>query len=209
MLLSSLYNKPIIDNYSAQHLGTINQIHINNQKIDYFLTSRNVKIKVSNICKINDAIMYKAEDRYYPDFKFYSIANQMITDEKGKIYGNLIDLMVTKTFEVRKIMSVTKNLCNVDIISMSQDSLVFKRKPKAKKVVTVQPAPAADPNIITTISNYGFLIGRIIQKNIMANGNIILPSGKKITKQDIDIAQKHGKIIDITIYSKFYNIENL
>ena len=37
MLLSSLYNKPIIDNYSAQHLGTINQIHINNQKLITFL----------------------------------------------------------------------------------------------------------------------------------------------------------------------------
>ncbi len=62
---------------------------------------------------------------------------------------------------------------------------------------------------MTTISNYGFLIGRITQKNITASGNIIIPSGKKINKQDIDTAQKYGKLIDLTLYSKFYNIENL
>lgn len=211
MLLSFLYNKPIIDNNSAQNLGTITKLHVNNQKIDYFLTNRHVKIKTSNICKINDAIMYKSEDRNYPDFKFYNVANQMITDEKGKMFGNLTDLLINKNFEISKLVTDTKNLGNLIIISMSQDVLVFKRKPKEKKVAIVkeQTAIPTDTNIVTTISNYGFLIGRILQKNIMVGGNIVLPIGKKIAKQDIDIARKYGKLIDLTIYSKFYNVENL
>ena len=48
-----------------------------------------------------------------------------------------------------------------------------------------------------------------MQKSIIVNGKIIIPIGNKITKQDIDTAQQYGKLIDITIYSKNYNIENL
>ena len=55
MLLSYLYKKPIIDNNSAQNLGEIFKIHINNRKIDYILTSNDVKINTNHILQINDA----------------------------------------------------------------------------------------------------------------------------------------------------------
>lgn len=212
MLLSYLYKKPIIDNNSAQNLGEIFKIHINNRKIDYILTSNDVKINSNHILQISDAIMYKSECRYYPNFRFYQIANQMVTDEKGKIYGNLIDLFINKNFEITKIMTNNKNLLNVEIISFSKDTLVFKRIPKAKKQAKSKQTEIEtkqSPCIATVLCNYGFLIGRIMQKSIIVNGKIIIPIGKKITKQDIDTAQQYGKLIDITIYSKNYNIENL
>ena len=52
----------------------------------------------------------------------------MVTDDKGKIYGNLIDLFINKNFEITKIMTNNKNLLNVEIISFSKDTLVFKRE---------------------------------------------------------------------------------
>ncbi len=212
MLLSYLYKKPIIDNNTAQNLGEIFKIHVNNRKIDYILTSNDVKINTNHILQISDAIMYKSECRYYPNFRFYQIANQMVTDEKGKIYGNLIDLFINKNFEITKIMTDNKNLLNVEIISVSKDTLVFRRIPKAKKQVKPKQTEIEvkqSPCIATVLCNYNFLIGRIMQKSIIVNGKIIIPIGKKITKQDIDTAQQYGKLIDITIYSKNYNIENL
>lgn len=211
MLLSFLYNKTIIDCNQAQNLGTISKIHVNYKKIDYIETSRNVKIDVKNIYQINDAIMYKSEYRNYPNFKFFRVGGQLVTDDKGKIHGRLVDLMITKDFDIKKIITDNKNLLNVEILSISDDGLVFKRMPKAKKkeVKTDKIATVAPAGLVTTICNYGFLIGRITQKNITAGSTIIVPAGKKITKQDIDNVQKHGKLIDLTVYSKFYNIENL
>ncbi len=212
MLLSFLYNKPIIDSNQALNLGTINSVHINYKRIDYIETTKNIKIDVKNIYEINDLIMYKSDYRNYPNFKFYEIGNQLVTDEKGKIHGKLVDLMITKDFEIKKVITDSKNLLNVEILSISQDGMVFKRKPKAKKKVNKESKTTnnTDPtNIVTTICNYGFLIGRVLQKNIVVNDKIIVPMGKKITKQDIDNARNCGKLIDLTIYSKYYNIENL
>ena len=133
MLLSFLYNKTIIDCNQAQNLGTISKIHVNYKKIDYIETSRNVKIDVKNIYQINDAIMYKSEYRNYPNFKFFRVGGQLVTDDKGKIHGRLVDLMITKDFDIKKIITDNKNLLNVEILSISDDGLVFKRMPKAKK----------------------------------------------------------------------------
>lgn len=212
MLLSFLYNKPIIDSNQAENLGTIKSVHINYKRIDYIETTKNIKIDVKNICEIGDVIMYKSDYRNYPNFKFFEIGNQLVTDEKGKIHGKLVDFMLTKDFEIKKVMTDNKNLLNVEILSISQDGMVFKRKPKAKKkaIKDSNITKNADlTNIVTTICNYGFLIGRVLQKNIMVNDKIIVPIGKKITKQDIDNARNCGKLIDLTIYSKYYNIENL
>lgn len=212
MLLSSLYNKPVIENHSAQNLGTICKLHVNGCKIDYLLTSNDHKIDVHEITRISDAIMYKHSGRNYPNFKFFPIANQIVTNEKGKIFGKLVDVMISNDFEIKKLLTDNKNLCSVEILSMSEDTLVFKRIKKSKpsaKTQCEQSITADNLGIATTITNYNFLIGRIIQKNIFANGNLLFTIGKKITKQDVDVAFKYGKILDLTLYSKFYNIENL
>lgn len=212
MLLSFLYNKPIIDKYSAKNLGEINKIHINGRRIDYILTTKDIRIDASKICELKDAIIFDNDGRNYPDFKFFSVTNQLITDEKGKLYGNLTDLQITNKFQISKLITTNKNLCNVEVLSMSDDGLIFKRtkKAKSKNKSNSTYISSQDPAcIVTTVTNYGFLIGRIIQKNIFVGGSLLFPIGKKINKTDIDIAIKYGKLIDITLYSKFYNIENL
>lgn len=211
MLLSSLYKKPIIDSHSAQNLGEIQKIHILNTKIDYVMSTSDTKVAVCTITKISDAIMIERDGRNYPNFNFFSIANQLVTDEKGKIYGKLKDILINKDFEIKKLITDSKNLSNIKIVSMSESSIVFERIKKPKTATTLQSiAKVADPtSIVTTITNYNFLIDRVVQKTICSHGNILFPIGKKITKQDIDTAVKHGKLIDLTLYSKFYNVENL
>ncbi|MDE6967703.1 MAG: hypothetical protein K2P12_03510, partial [Clostridia bacterium] len=202
MLLSFLYNKPIIENQTAKNLGGIAKLHINGNKIDYFMSANETKVAVNRISFIKDVIMFDNDGRNYPDFKFYPINGQLVTDEKGKIYGKLIDLQINKEYEIRKLITDNKNLSNVNIISVSDSGLVFKRKPKSAntKGQTTNTIISNDPiNIVTTISNYTFLIGRVIQKNIMSNDTIIIPAGKIIDKKDIDKALKYGKIIDITL----------
>jgi len=38
--------------------------------------------------QINDAIMYKSEYRNYPNFKFFRVGGQLVTDDKGKIHAD-------------------------------------------------------------------------------------------------------------------------
>lgn len=212
MLLSSLYNKPIIENLSAQNWGSITKIHTKYNIVDYFLTSLDQKMDVHKIVKISDAIMYSHDGRNYPNFNFFAVNNQLIIDQKGKIYGRLVDILLSNNFEIKKLITDSKNLCNVEILSMSESTIVFKRikKQKAAKKSEQTITNATNPvSIVTTITNYNFLIGRIIQKNILLNDKILFAAGKKITKAEIDTAFKCGKIIDLTLYSKFYNIENL
>lgn len=211
MLLSSLYNKPVIENNSAQNLGKICKIHTIYNKVDYLMTSNGQRLDVKSIARISDAIMYKHNGRNLPDFKFFPISNQIVTDEKGKIYGKLSDIMISREFEIKKLLTDSKNLCNVEIISMSDDTIVIKRIKKQKTTNKKEiPCSITDSvSIATTITNYNFLIGRIIQKNIFSNNKLLFAIGRKITKQDIDTAFKCGKILDLTLYSKFYNVENL
>lgn len=211
MLLSSLYKKPIIECHSACDLGYASKIHINATKIDYILTTKDIKISTANIIKINDGIIYNSECRNYPNFNFFAVDAQNIVGDNGKIYGKLVDIMLDANFEIKKLITNNKNLCSVEILNMSDQSLLIKRIPKCKKSAVIPQTdsginPAA---IVTTISNYAFLIGRVVQKDIKCKDLIIIPAGKKITKPDIDLAQKYGKLIDITIYSKEYNIQNL
>lgn len=210
MLLSSLQNKPVIESQTAKNLGVVCKIHTNFGRIDYLLTDSLQKIDCKRIFKISDAIMFKHDGRNYPDFKFFAISNQLVANEKGKIFGKLLDIDLSPDFNIKKLITDNKNLCNVEILSMSEDTIVFKRikKQASTKNATKINHSTESVNIVTTLSNYNFLIGRTIQRNIMLNDGVLFSAGKKISKKDVDIAFKYGKLIDLTLYSKFYNIEN-
>lgn len=206
MFLSNLLEKQIVENVTANNLGKLCKIHINKNCIDYIKTSTDNTLCTNQIIAINDTIITQKSERNYPDFKFFTLSNQQIITEKGKICGILSDLMLSKDFKITKIITNGKNIANAEILSISEDNLIIK---KTSKQPSVKQTKLCEDKMITTVSNYSFLIGRILQKDLHTNGQIVLKAGTKICKTDIDTAVRYGKLIDLTIYSKFYNIENL
>lgn len=206
MFLSNLLEKQIVENLTANSLGQLCKIHINKDCIDYIQTNNENILAASQIVSINDVIISQKTQRNPPDFAFFKLNNQQILTDKGKYCGILKDFQLSNDFKITKIVTDSKNIAGVEILSISDDNLIVKKKPKQPSIKKVK---INDCKMITTVSNYTFLIGRILQKDLHANGKVILKAGTKICKAEIDAAVKCGKLIDLTMYSKFYNIENL
>lgn len=206
MLLSTLLEKQIIENITAKTLGKLCTIHIYNNFIDYIKTDLGNIIPTQCIKSIRDAIISNKNERNCPNFQFFTLSNQQIITENGKVCGTIKDIQFSKDFKITKIITSKNNISNAVILSMSDENLVIKKitKPKLQEKHEIP-----NPQIITTISNYSFLIGRVLQKDLIVCGKIILKAGTKICKADVDIAVKYGKLIDLTMYSKFYNVQNL
>lgn len=206
MLFSSLKNKQIIEKQTANDLGKIAKIHINERQIDYFLTNKDIIVSTKNVAKINDIIILNNDDRNYPKFNFFPLNNQAISNENGKNFGKLVDFQTNENFEITKILTDKKNMLSFKILSFSETNLIIEKTIKQKPKQIKMPDFF---NTYTIISNYSFLIGRIVQKNIVVGQKIIIKQGVKIDKNILDIAMLYGKLVDLTLYSKQYNIQNL
>lgn len=150
--------------------------------------------------------------------------NLLAYNFEGKYLGIVNDAVFDDKFKINEFSINNKPYSTNEIFNLGQSSVIVnnkkinlkKFKPIVKlpevqtveKVIVQNPQPTNNKNQpetqITTkiITDYRFLIGRIINKDIMAlNGEIIAKTGTKITTEIINKASYFGRLVEIARYS--------
>ncbi len=52
------------------------------------------------------------------------------------------------------------------------------------------------------ISSYAFLLGRRVVKKVLHNGNVLIPEGRIIDTETVELARDNGKLVELTVSSK-------
>ena len=147
---------------------------------------------------------------------------------QGEYAGICTDIYIDENYEVIKILLNTGEELNSEkIFNISKNTLIInnqkisknKFKPKTKFIkfedmgskviilsdsikekneqVSIPPAPSHK-----IITDYRFLVGRILNKDIMAiNGEMIAKKDTIVTKDIINKASLYGKLVEISRYS--------
>lgn len=123
--------------------------------------------------------------------------------------------------ENKKVVNIGVNIIlvsdkYVNISKFKPQLRIQEIKPTEQKVVVLNnevtqekndnstpPTPSQNNKIIT---DYRFLVGRILEKDISAiNGEIIAKRGTTVTKEIVSRASLYGKLMEVTRYSKKTN----
>ena len=195
MLLSNIIGKKIVNIATALDLGAVTSFTYHNGAIEYFVTDTALAVKISDISATSDIITCNMHYNFADiDYALFNISGLLICNIRGKILGNLQDVLVDDNYMVKRLITDEKNLIQFRIVSYSTTTLVLDR-PEA----ITAPVEICIPTVVT---NYNFLIDRTLFRNILTPaGKILFKRGQLITKTDIDKARKFGKLVHLTLYS--------
>lgn len=152
---------------------------------------------------------------YNMDGKLLGTSTDVLVDNKLNILS--IELNNGNNIPIKNIINLGKNIILVNDKAVN----ISRFKPKKvnllkdttieNKVTILSHTPTFETkpqsiNIEKIITDYRFLVGRTLLKNIIAlNGEIIAKSGTTITKDIVNRASLYGKLVEITRYSKKTN----
>ena len=142
----------------------------------------------------------------------------------GDFLGFCNDILLNEKFDIEKIFLNnkkdidTKYISNIGQVILTSDSSINILKFKPKQTISTHKIYNSHPNNVVilnkpqtpknenkiqkVITDYRFLIGRILEKDIYAiNGEIIAKKDSIINKDLVNKASYYGKLIDISRYS--------
>lgn len=75
---------------------------------------------------------------------------------------------------------------------------------EAKRIIPENnDTPSSIPMKI--ISSYAFLLGRKVVKKVLHNGDVLIPEGRIIDTETVELARDNGKLVELTVSSKETN----
>ena len=159
--------------------------------------------------------------------KYTNPINMKIYNLNGEQLGFCLDALLNNNLQIQEItLNNGKVINNNEIFNLGKNIIltheknisISKFKPKSKVIKTSQndnnkvvilkeemPAITIVPKEQNTkiITDYRFLVGRVIEKDITAlNGETIAKTGSIITKDIVNKASLYGKLIEISRHSK-------
>lgn len=195
MLLSNILGKKIVNISTALDLGAVTSFTYHDGAIEYFVTDTAMAVKICDILATSDIITCNMHYDYNDlEYALFNISDLLICNIRGKILGNLQDVLVDDSYMVKRLITDERNLAQFRIVSYSSTTLVLDKPEQLTAPVEI--------NMPTVVTNYNFLIDRTLFRDILSPaGKLLFKSGQLITKSDINKARKYGKLVHLTLYS--------
>lgn len=164
---------------------------------------------------------------------YTSLLNLPVYNFNGKSLGTCTDITIDKKFSIKSLHLNSGQIINIEnIVNLGKTAILVslnnvninKFKPKQKlqtnlkpredKVIILSelnssnyPSPQKEEiknnNNNKIITDFKFLIGRLIEKDIIAfNGELIAKKNTTISKEIVNKASMYGKLAEITRFSK-------
>lgn len=182
-----LENNPInlnIYTTTGNYLGKLKDVELNNKfETQNFITENNEKINPSQILIVSQNIIVNTKDK---QIKLCNLKPKIKVDKTNN--KNIITIMPKQNQELKTIETPT-------IEDVPEENKTNETKQNFK--IYNQPTPQK------LIGNSNFLIGRKALKTIYGvNNEIIVKKDNIINAKNLDIAKKHSKLIELTVFSK-------
>ena len=168
--------------------------------------------------KYNNPILkdvYSVSGNYYgkiidikiaDNFKVDSFLTEVLTFTPRQIVNLKDNIIINTTNKKIKLSNFKPARTFTSLLSSTpQQDKVTILAPQIENLEQTNPnytlSPLASPPKI--IGNNDFLLGRKADKNIYSlNNELIIKKDSQITKKHLELAKRHGKLAELTIYSK-------
>lgn len=190
--ISDLINKDVVDITLAKQLGKVINVNVNADKITELCIDQGY-IPIDKVINVGEVITVNTTNIIADTIgQPLPLFGAKVINEKGKHLGRVKDYEYTDSYTLRYINLEEKRISAKQASSMSSEYLVCSKP--VKKTVT--------PSIPTIVADYSFLIGRRLSRNILTKEKkLLLAEGTIITKEHVDKAKNHSKLVDLTLYS--------
>ncbi|MGN0961376.1 MAG: PRC-barrel domain-containing protein [Christensenellales bacterium] len=156
---------------------------------------------------------------YNMNGKFLGTSSDIILDDKFNIQSIVLNngevINNENIFNLGRTIILVDNI-NVSIAKFRPKQKTIPNKSTENKVIilsdlreeTKKSTASKDNNSINKIiTDFRFLVGRILNKDIIAiNGEMIAKNGSTITKDIVNKASFYGKLVEVARYSKKTNL---
>lgn len=156
--------------------------------------------------------LYLSNDLSLPSSEVVVASDEMVV-VKGRR-----KIRIKQTSPKSKLSSIEESFNNVEYNSVDKDTKAKKETTKNEPVVAtikmenseqiVTPTITQNnekednnPALRKLIAGYKFLLGRKVIKHIIAGGKMLIPRGKLIDVETVELARKYGKLVELTVSS--------
>lgn len=189
MKASTLLDKQVILLSTGESLGAICDFAIQNEQL--------VAIKTEKATILFDAIKFGngifATKKENCDFPF--VLNKLVYTAKGKLLGNVCDVNFSCKGRIKSFVLTTGKSFSPRKVHIVKDVVIMKK--------TAKKQPAKPQLAIPKLSVGGdFLIGRLCDKDIFFDNELIVKKDSKVTKVLLDKVKRYGKLVELSLHTQ-------
>lgn len=208
--LSNHLNKTIINTATAEELGSLVGISIRDTDITHIVSSTDIAIVTGDIISLGDYITVSSNGAPIEGSLVTPIGGIAISSY-GKALGIISDYEFTQTYKLKRIFceGIVHNAAKIG--SYNQKYMIFNQKNYVKRLISedivkpANPAELAVPEVTQPrqpVSDYSFLVGRIITRDIYAGSKRVFCANNSITDRIVSDAKTLNKLVELTLYSQ-------
>ncbi len=199
MLLSEVFGKTVVDKLSGNGCGEIRSALIGKRSGKLSLLVADEVFSKRKITGKSRLVIIKGlTSKEYDAARYHQIKiGEKIISDVGEDIGEIVD------YDDEKKTLFTKNgTYDLRGLIVSGEYAVIKKTTASDRPIagrTTRTAVESKPSVAKIIpSEYGFLIGRILKKDVRnINETVFLPRGTVVTADVIDYAKKNEKLSDL------------
>lgn len=198
-------------------------IYNEQEDLEYILNIKNVySIGTDAIIIRNKSYLNLLENYELALQSLFNPINYPVYNFTGKQYGKIIDIELDETGNTNNVITSNTTLDYKKCIFSKNKLVLYNDGPKKLKLGKFKPVMAikktSDNQIVTIqekqqflppltpqrqITNYTFLIGRMVTKDILSlNNEVIVKNGSLINSFVLDKIKNAGKLKELTTHSK-------
>jgi len=196
----------------GKFFGTVTDIEINDENICTDMYIGEEKIALDSVLEFGDIVLTKGGwcpkiCKYVPKKvkspkKAQTIRVKMLDGEQQAAQQSDIgdDYPQTQPITLAQAIREEARILSEERLSARLPAEEDATPSEQDKIPTEQ---REDPHIPRIISSYGFLLGRIVTKNIFSyNRELLINEGDVVTEPVVEKARSAGKLVELTLHSK-------
>lgn len=226
ILLSDLISKKVLNLYSNKIEGVVINVNFDKQytKIKNLIlidsNEEEYQIDCTSIYDISDVIVIRNDQNITLNLSqidnFENPILKPIYTLNGNYLGQITNIELSSNLKVEKFNTPTSSFTPKQIVNIGTNVLINKSDKKVllhnfkPRKINISKTSSQKVNILapqienqtTMTGDTEFLIGRKASKTIYSiNNELIVKKDSIVSKKHIELAQKHGKLAELTIFS--------
>lgn len=199
MLLSELLGKKIVSLFDNADFGCVENLLFNDSLTQVLFIKTPVGlVPVEEIFKVCDAVVIKNQGKYNGQEVFYAYGLPLFSTS-GKFLGCCDDVLLTKSFRVRNIMTAQKSYTPRAVFSAGESILIKAALPKNDAALLKLKTEGRE----IVYGDFAFLLGKRLSSSLFdRQGRLLASKGQKINETLLKKAKILGKLKELAVKAR-------